>query len=136
MCLQGENTFMALHSRTPPPHLQLLRWNVEILTSVIFGSGSQTVIGHAEISAKSSLRLMIHFRGRSLNMAYRAFRKAEAWIRELLKTHAFLVAEQCEHLIFPTHILLFFCLSDKKRLTDGFVGEIKDPLLTSTPPPK
>lgn len=43
---------MALQSRSPPPYLQSLRWNEEILTSVIFGSGSQTVIGHAEISAR------------------------------------------------------------------------------------
>lgn len=91
MCLKGENIFMALHSRPPPPHLQLLRWNVEILTSVIFGSGSQTVIGHAEISAKSSLRLIMHFRGHNLNMAYRALRKAEAWIRELLRHMPFLL---------------------------------------------
>lgn len=77
---------MALHSTPPPPHLQSLRWNVEILTSVIFGSGPQTVIGHTEICAKkSSLRQMMHFRGHNINTAYRAFRKAEVWIRELLR---------------------------------------------------
>lgn len=76
---------MALHSRPPPPHLQSQRWNVEILTSVIFGSGPQTVIGHSEISAKSSLRQMMHFRGHDLNTAYRAFRKAGVWIRTLLR---------------------------------------------------
>lgn len=69
---------------------------------------------------------MMHFRGHDLNTAYRAFRKAEVWMRAS-KTHAFLLPEQCEHLIFPAHLLLFYCLSDKKRLTDGFVGEIKDP---------
>jgi len=52
ICLKRENIFMDLHSRPPPPHLQSLRWNMEILISAIFGSGPQTVIGHAEISAK------------------------------------------------------------------------------------
>jgi len=27
----------------------------------------------------------MHFRGHDLNMAYRAFRKVEVWIRELLR---------------------------------------------------
>lgn len=28
---------------------------------------------------------MMHYRGHDLNTAYRAFRKAEVWIRELLR---------------------------------------------------
>lgn len=83
MCLKRDNIFMALHSRPPPPHSQSLRWNVDIL---IFGSDTQNVIGHTKISAKkSSLWQMMHFGRHDLNMAYRAFRKAEVWIRELLR---------------------------------------------------